>query len=183
MPFTFETLPVPGLILIRPRAFGDERGYFLETWRKAEFERAGIRADWIQDNEAHSARRGTLRGLHFQRDPHAQAKLVRCVHGSVWDVAVDLRPGSPTRGRFAAVELSAENRSVLFVPRGFAHGYLTLTDGADVLYKVDADYAPAAEGGLAWDDPDLAIPWPLAPVELNPRDRAWPRLRDLPTSP
>ncbi len=148
----------------------------MESWRRDEFERAGILADFIQDNVAVSTQRGVLRGLHFQRDPQAQAKLVRCAHGRIFDVAVDLRPGSPTRGKHAAVELSAESPTLLFVPRGFAHGYVTLTAEAVVEYKVDAPYAPAAEGGLAWNDPALAIAWPVKEPLLSDRDRAWPAL-------
>ncbi len=180
MPFDFQPLDIPGLVLVRPRVLADARGFFMESWRRDEFERAGIRADFVQDNVAVSAKRGVLRGLHFQRDPSAQAKLVRCSQGMVFDVAVDLRPGSPTRGRHVAVELSANAPALLFVPRGFAHGYLTLTDESVVEYKVDGPYAPAAEGGLAWNDPALGIAWPVKDPILSDRDRAWPPLRDLP---
>lgn len=176
MPFDFQPLAVPGLVLVRPRVFADARGSFMESWRRDEFERAGIRADFVQDNVAVSTRRGVLRGLHFQREPHEQAKLVRCVSGRIFDVAVDLRPGSATRGRHVAVELSAESPALLFVPRGFAHGYVTLTDEAVVEYKVDGAYAPAAEGGVAWNDPALAIAWPVKEPLLSDRDRAWPPL-------
>ncbi len=180
MPFTFERLSIPDVVLVRPRVFGDERGFFLEAYRRDEFEGAGIRGELVQDNVSRSTRRGVLRGLHFQRAPDEQAKLLRCTRGVVLDVAVDIRRGSPTFGRHVAVELSEADRSMLYVPRGFAHGYVTLTDDSEVLYKVDAYYAAKAEGGVAWDDPDLAIPWPVAAQILNDRDRAWPRLRDLP---
>jgi dTDP-4-dehydrorhamnose 3,5-epimerase len=179
MPFVFEPQPIPGVYLVRPRAFVDPRGWFMETWRRSDFEKAGLEADWVQDNVARSTTRGVLRGLHFQREPRAQAKLVRCVLGRVFDVAVDVRPGSATRGRFVAAELSEENRSMLLVPRGFAHGYVTLTDVCEVAYKVDAEYAPESEGGLAWDDPDVGIPWPVPEPLLSDRDRGWPRLRDM----
>jgi dTDP-4-dehydrorhamnose 3,5-epimerase len=179
MPFEFERLAVADIVLVRPRAFGDARGFFLESYRKSEFERAGIRGEFVQDNHVRTAQRGVLRGLHFQRDPHAQAKLVRCVRGRVFDAALDLRRESPTFGKSACVELSEADRAMLYVPRGFAHGYVTLTDDSEVLYKVDAEYAPAAEGGVLWSDPDLAIPWPVGDPILNDRDRAWPRLRDL----
>jgi dTDP-4-dehydrorhamnose 3,5-epimerase len=180
VPFTFEPLALPGAVLIRLQALQDPRGFFMETWRRADFERAGIDRPFVQDNHAHTARRGVLRGLHFQREPHAQAKLVRCVRGAVFDVAVDIRRDSPTFGRHVAVELSEENRLCLYVPRGFAHGYVTLTDASDVLYRVDAEYARDAEGGLAWDDPALGIAWPVDAPVLSERDRAWPRLGGLP---
>ncbi|MCE9581060.1 MAG: dTDP-4-dehydrorhamnose 3,5-epimerase [Planctomycetes bacterium] len=179
MPFDFQPLPLPGLFLARPRVFSDGRGSFMETWRRDEFERAGIAGDFMQDNSAKNSKRGVLRGLHFQRDPHAQAKLVRCVRGRIFDVAVDLRPGSPTAGRHLAVELDGDVPSVLCVPRGFAHGYLTLTDESEVEYKVDAPYAPESEGGLAWDDLELGIPWPVRDPLLNERDRKWPGIRKL----
>ena len=179
MPFDFQPLDIPGLVLVRPRVFADARGSFMESWRRDEFERAGIRAEFIQDNVAVSTQRGVLRGLHFQRDPNSQAKLVRCVQGRVFDVAVDLRPGSPTRGKYVAVELGEESPALLFVPRGFAHGYVTLTGQAVVEYKVDAPYSPAAEGGVAWDDPALGIAWPVKEPLLSDRDRAWPLFLEL----
>jgi dTDP-4-dehydrorhamnose 3,5-epimerase len=179
MPFEFERLAIPDVVLVKARALGDARGFFLESYRRSEFERAGIRGEFVQDNHVRTAQRGVLRGLHFQRDPHAQAKLIRCVRGAVFDVAVDLRRGSPTFGRHVATELSEDGRAMIYVPRGFAHGYLTLTEGSEVLYKVDAEYAPAAEGGVLWSDPDLAIAWPLKDPALNERDRGWPRLREL----
>lgn len=179
MPFQFERLAIPDVILVRPRAIGDARGFFMETYRRADFEAAGLRGEFVQDNHSRTSRKDVLRGLHFQRAPHEQAKLLRCTRGRVFDVAVDVRPGSPTLGRHVAVELSEDDRAMLYVPRGFAHGYVTLTDDCEVLYKVDADYAAQAEGGVAWNDPDLAVPWPVADPILSDRDRAWPRLRDL----
>jgi len=179
VPFEFTPLTVPDVILVRARGTEDARGSFMETWRRADFERAGIRADFRQDNQSRTSRRGTLRGLHFQRDPHAQAKLIRCTRGRVFDVAVDIRAGSPTFGRFAAAELSEAEPAMVFVPRGFAHGYVALTDGVEVVYKVDADYAPQAEGGVLWNDPALGIPWPVGDPVLSDRDRRWPALKDL----
>lgn len=174
MPFEFQHLPIPGLVLVRSRVFADARGSFMESWRRDEFERAGIGADFVQDNVAVSTQRGVLRGLHFQREPHAQAKLVRCVVGRIFDVAVDLRAGSPTRGRHFGIELAADAPVLFFVPRGFAHGYVTLTDHAVVEYKVDGAYAPQAEGGVAWNDPALGIEWPVKEPLLSDRDREWP---------
>lgn len=141
---------------------------------------AGVETDFIQDNQAFNARKGTLRGLHFQAAPHPQGKLVRVLAGAIFDVAVDIRPGSPTFGRWVGATLTAEQGEQLWVPRGFAHGYCTLTDDTMLFYKVDGQYAPETEGGLAWDDPDLSIAWPLEgePV-LSDKDRTLPRLKDL----
>ncbi|MBI2931279.1 MAG: dTDP-4-dehydrorhamnose 3,5-epimerase [Planctomycetes bacterium] len=179
MPFDFRPLDIPDVVMVHPRVFQDPRGRFMETYRRTDFERAGVRATFVQDNLARSTARGVLRGLHFQRAPHAQAKLVCCTRGRVFDVAVDIRRGSPTFGRFVAAELSEDPPSMLYVPRGFAHGYITLTDVADVAYKVDAEYAPHAEAGLRWDDPTLKIPWPIAEPILTERDRGWPTLLEL----
>ena len=179
MPFSFEKLAIPDVILVKPRIFKDERGSFLETYERRAFEAAGIFGEFVQDNHGVSSRRGVLRGLHFQRDPQAQAKLVRCLRGRIFDVSVDLRRGSPTYGKFVAAELDGESQHMIYVPRGFAHGYITLSDGSEVQYKVDAPYAPAAEGGLIWNDPDVAIPWPIQDPSLNDRDLKWPRLKDL----
>lgn len=167
--------------LLRPRRFGDERGWFSESYNAERFAIAGIADIFVQDNHSFSVPKGTLRGLHFQMVPHAQAKLVRCVAGAIWDVAVDIREGSPTRGRWVAAELTAEGGEQLYVPIGFAHGFVTLTDNAQVLYKASATYAPQAEGVIAWDDPELAVAWPLdgaAPV-LSAKDAAAPSFAAL----
>jgi dTDP-4-dehydrorhamnose 3,5-epimerase len=178
---TITPLSLPDLLLITPKRHGDARGWFAETWSRRAFEEAGIGADFVQDNQAFNARKGTLRGLHFQLAPHPQAKLVRVLKGAIFDVGVDLRTGSPTWGQWAGATLTAEAGEQLFVPRGFAHGYVTLTDDTELAYKVDGLYAPDREGGVAWDDPDLAIAWPLdgEPV-LSDKDQRLPRLKDLP---
>lgn len=175
----FETTPIADLMIYRPVRHGDARGFFSEVWSRAAFEAAGLAHDWVQDNHSRSAEAGTLRGLHYQAPPFAQAKLVRCVVGAIWDVAVDVRPGSATYGQHYGIELSATNGAQLLVPRGFLHGFVTLTPGAEVLYKVDAPYSREADGAVAWDDPDLAVPWPWegAPV-LSAKDAAAPRLAD-----
>lgn len=171
------------VVLLRTPRHGDARGWFAETWSKARFAAAGIDCDFVQDNQSWSEASGVVRGLHFQRPPYAQAKLVRCLRGAILDVAVDLRAGSPSFGRHHAVELTAESGDQLFVPPSFAHGFVTLQPGTEVAYKVSAPYAPSHEAGLAWDDPDLAIDWPVRADQaiLTERDRAWPRLRDLDT--
>lgn len=171
------------VILLRTPRHGDDRGWFSETWSRRRFAAVGIDCDFVQDNHSRSEPAGVIRGLHFQRPPYAQAKLVRCVRGAILDVVVDLRADSLTFGRHQAVELSAESGDQLFVPPCFAHGFVTLQRGTEVIYKVSAPYAPAHESGLAWDDPDLNIDWPVASLDavMTERDRAWPRLRELDT--
>ena len=167
---------IPGLVVIQPKVFPDNRGFFLETYSRKAFAAAGLDYDFVQDNHARSGPKGVLRGLHFQRPPAAQAKLVWVVRGAVFDVAVDLRRGSPTYGRWYGIELSAENFSRLMIPRGFAHGYVTLTDDAEFMYKVDAPYSPGDDGGIAWNDPDIAINWPVTEPILSEKDTAQPLL-------
>ncbi|MFC7476843.1 dTDP-4-dehydrorhamnose 3,5-epimerase [Dankookia sp. GCM10030260] len=181
--FTATSLPVPGPLLVTPRRFGDHRGFFLETYSARDFAGLGIPDVFVQDNHSLSAQPGTVRGLHFQLPPHAQAKLVRVLRGAILDIAVDIRRSSPSYGRHVAVELTAENALQLFIPAGFAHGFCTLTPDTEVAYKVTDLYAPDCDRGIAWDDPDLALPWPFeaAAVQLSDKDRRAPRLRDLPT--
>ena len=156
-----RNLGLPGLQLLKPRRFADSRGHFVETYNERTLLAAGISAEFVQDNQSYSKSRGTVRGLHFQLPPAAQAKLVRVAQGSVYDVAVDLRAGSPTYGRWEGMTLTAEHGEQLFVPRGFAHGFCTLEPDTVVAYKVDAFYAPASDSGLIWNDPVLAIDWPV----------------------
>ena len=156
--FMFTETSIDGVVVVDVKSYGDERGYFMETYKKSDFVAGGITCDFVQDNQS-SSTKGVLRGLHFQKE-HPQAKLVRVVSGRVFDVAVDLRPGSPTYGKWEGVELSAENRRQFFVPRGFAHGFLVLSDTAEFCYKCDDVYYPNDEGGLMWNDPDIGIAWP-----------------------
>lgn len=173
---------LPEVRVVVPPRFADARGYFAETWQRERFRAAGIDVEFVQDNHAHNRDAGTVRGLHFQSPPCWQAKLVRAVRGRLFAVAVDLRRSSPRFGRHARVELTAERGEQIFVPVGFAFGYCTLEPDCDVIYKVGAYYAPALDRGLAWDDPDLAIAWPVGPAAaiLSDKDRRHPRLKDLP---
>lgn len=175
-------LALPEVLLITPKRHGDARGWFAETWSRKSLAGAGIDCDFVQDNQAYNAKKGTVRGLHFQTAPHAQAKLVRVLKGAIYDVAVDVRQGSATFGRWVGAKLTAEGGEQLFVPRGFAHGYCTLTDDCELFYKVDGLYAPQCEGGVIWNDPDLAIDWPVAADEAvtSEKDKVLPRLKDMP---
>ncbi len=172
---------IAGLRVLAPARHGDERGFFSETWSRQTFAAAGIDCDFVQDNHSLSRLKGTVRGLHFQTPPFAQAKLVRVVRGAILDVAVDLRRGSPTFGQHAAVELSAESWHQFFIPQGFAHGFCTLQADTEVLYKVSAPYSPEHDRGLKWNDEALAIDWPVSADEaiLSAKDRMHPRLADL----
>lgn len=178
-----KSLDLPGVLLIEPTRFGDDRGFFSEVYNERAFKDSGITNHWVQDNHARSTDRHMLRGLHFQAPPHAQAKLVRVAVGSIFDVVVDLRDGSPTFGKSVAVTLSATAWNQLYVPTGFAHGYLTLEPFTEVLYKVDDYYAPDCEGGIIWSDPDLNIDWPLEGhvPQLSAKDHLLPRLKDFRT--
>jgi dTDP-4-dehydrorhamnose 3,5-epimerase len=169
------------VISLTPRAFADSRGWFSETYNQARAAEAGIDVLFCQDNQSFSKSAGVIRGLHFQRPPFAQAKLVRCVRGSIWDVAVDARKGSPTYGQWVAAILSAENHRQLFIPAGFLHGFVTLEDETEVAYKVSALYDPASDGGIRWNDPTLALPWPLdaRPPLVSEKDAALPLFADF----
>lgn len=176
----FNSTEFPGLMVIQPRVFRDERGFFLESFRAELFATHGLSRNFIQDNHARSEEVGVVRGLHLQLPPATQGKLVWVTRGSVFDAAVDLRSGSPTFGKVFTATLSADNFTRLFIPRGFAHGYMTLEPSTEFQYKVDAYYSPAEEAGIYWNDPDLNIPWPagITPI-LSDKDKALPRLRDF----
>jgi dTDP-4-dehydrorhamnose 3,5-epimerase len=177
---TVEHLAILDLLLITPARHGDARGFFSETFRADVLAAHGISAQFVQDNQAFSAKKGVLRGLHYQIAPRAQGKLIRCARGAILDVTLDIRQGSPTYGRHVAVELSAANWRQLWVPPGFAHGYVTLENDCDVLYKVTDYYAPDCDRGIAWNDPALAIDWriPADQVILSEKDKMHPRLAD-----
>jgi dTDP-4-dehydrorhamnose 3,5-epimerase len=175
-----EPLAIAEVLLITPPKFGDSRGFFSETWSSAKLKPLGFDEAFVQDNHSLSSQPGTIRGLHCQIAPSVQGKLVRVIKGAIWDVAVDIRHGSPTYGQHVAATLSAENWQQLWIPGGFLHGFCTLEPDTEVIYKVTGDYDKAAERGVIWNDPDLALPWPVAPGEalLSDKDKILPRLAD-----
>lgn len=175
-----EPTAIPGVMLVTPSRSRDGRGFFSETWNEARFVAAGIRGPFVQDNHARSSERGVVRGLHLQIGPNAQGKLVRVVRGAIWDVAVDIRRGSPTFGKHVGAVLSEENWRQLWVPTGFLHGYCTLEPATEVIYKVTAPWDRDAERGVIWNDSELALSWPIAPADaiLSDKDRALPKLAD-----
>jgi len=167
-----------GVFVIEPQVFGDARGWFMESWSKRKLAELGINVDFVQDNQSFSAKKGTLRGLHYQLNPMSQAKLLRCTRGEILDVAVDIRKGSPQYANWVAVRLSAENKKQLFIPRGFAHGFLTLTDDVEVMYKADNYYAPECDGNIRWNDPEIGIEWGMEPTNLSAKDKDAPLLSE-----
>jgi dTDP-4-dehydrorhamnose 3,5-epimerase len=173
MPSTFETTALEGVVIIVPTLFGDARGFLMETYKRSEFEAAGLPLTLVQENHSLSTA-GTLRGLHYQRDPKAQGKLVRVIRGEIFDVAVDIRPGSPTYARWVGVTLSDANRKSIYIPPGFAHGFCVVSPEAEVIYKTTEEYAPDLEHGIPWDDPALGIAWPVTAPNLSERDKRWP---------
>jgi dTDP-4-dehydrorhamnose 3,5-epimerase len=179
MPATFQPNPeISDVIVLEPRVFADDRGWFMETYKQSEFTAKGIGSVFSQDNHSLSTAAGVIRGLHYQKDPAAQGKLIRCIVGTIYDVAVDIRRGSPTYGRWISVELSADNRRILWVPPGFLHGFCTLTEQSEVVYKTTAEYSPAHERAVRWDDPTLSISWPTKAPLLSAKDAKAPSLAD-----
>ncbi|MFN2225589.1 MAG: dTDP-4-dehydrorhamnose 3,5-epimerase [Anaerolineae bacterium] len=181
MPFTFTQLEIPGLVLVEPQRLGDERGFFMELFKASEFADQGLPPAFVQDNLSHSTR-GVLRGLHYQVQPRAQGKLLTALSGRIFDVAADIRHGSPTYGRWLGVELTAENGIMFYVPPGFAHGYCVLSHSATLLYKVTDEYAPECERGIIWNDPQIGVEWPITEPLLSPRDADLPPLHEAENS-
>jgi dTDP-4-dehydrorhamnose 3,5-epimerase len=177
MPFEFRKFEISGPQLVCPRIFDDERGYFFELYKHTDFTSGEIEEHFVQDNFSRSAK-GVLRGLHYQKDPAAQGKLVMCMKGVIYDVAVDIRKGSPTFGKWVGAELTDSNRFMLYVPPGFAHGFQVISDGAEVLYKCTAEYSPQNDRGIIWNDRDINISWPLAEPVFSSKDKLHPALRD-----
>ena len=173
MPFEFKRLGIPDVILITPRVFTDERGFFIETYQKDDFAKAGITGEFVQQNHSKSVK-GVLRGLHYQKEPYAQAKLVRCLKGEIFDVAIDIRKNSPSFGKYVSATLSAENKNMLYIPRGFAHGFEVLSDEAEITYSIDNIYAKESESGIIWNDPSIKINWPIKSPILSEKDKKWP---------
>ncbi|MFC3884674.1 dTDP-4-dehydrorhamnose 3,5-epimerase [Bacillus songklensis] len=175
----FTKTNLDSVVIVEPTVFGDHRGWFMETYSDAKFSEAGINLKFVQDNQSFSGAKGTLRGLHYQLNPKAQTKLVRCTKGAIFDVAVDIRKGSPTFGEWFGIELTAENKKQLLIPKGFAHGFMTLTDDVEVQYKVDELYAPECDRGIIWNDPRIGIEWPIdiMPI-LSAKDEKAPLLKD-----
>lgn len=177
MPFTFKKLEIKDVILIEAKSFLDSRGFFMETYKKSTFKENGINANFVQDNFSHSSK-GALRGLHYQKEPMAQAKLVNVISGEIFDVAVDIRRQSSTYGKWVGEILSDKNHKMLYVPEGFAHGFLTLSDEVDVLYKVNNEYSPENDRGIMWNDSDIGINWPNKTPQLSEKDMTQPLLKD-----
>ena len=179
MPFDFERLSIDDVILVKPKVYGDNRGFFMESYKKSDFVKNGIVDEFVQDNHSKSTK-GVLRGLHYQAAPKSQAKLVRCGRGKIFDVAVDIRPNSKTFGKYVKVELSEENKQMLFIPEGFAHGFVVLSNEAELLYKASGEYAPQADRGVLWNDKDINIDWEIdfEPI-LSEKDKIQPELKDI----
>jgi dTDP-4-dehydrorhamnose 3,5-epimerase len=178
MPFIFEKLSMPEIILIETKIFEDGRGFFMEVYKHSDFAAAGIKEHFVQDNYSESVK-GVLRGLHFQKDPNAQGKLVQCIKGRIFDVAVDIRRGSRTFGRWVSAELSEKSNLMLYVPPGFAHGFAVLSESAGVVYKCTKEYSPEDDRGIVWNDPEININWPVKNPILSEKDSRHPLLRDV----
>ena len=181
MPFSFKHLPIPGAVLIEPKVFPDPRGFFLEVFKASEFAKEGVPTCFVQENHSASSK-GVVRGLHYQRAPKSQAKLIRVLSGSIFDVIVDMREDSPACGKPVGEELTSENRRMLYVPPWCAHGFCVTSERAEIVYLVTEEYSPADEGGVPWNDPALGIRWPVTDPILSPRDSQWAPFRSLPAS-
>ncbi len=177
MPFTFRPLGIPEVVLVKPKVFPDDRGCFMETFKASDFEKQGLPSRFVQDNFSVS-KKGVIRGLHYQAEPYAQGKLVSVVRGGVWDIAVDIRRDSPTFLQWVSAELDDGNHAMLYIPPGFAHGFLAITDDVRLLYKCTKEYNPEADRGIRWNDPDIGIPWPVDDPVLSQKDRELPFLRE-----
>ena len=178
MPFEFKRLGIPDVILITPRVFTDERGFFIETYQKDDFAKAGITGEFVQQNHSKSVK-GVLRGLHYQKEPYAQAKLVRCIKGEIFDVAVDIRKNSSTFSKYVSAVLSEENKNMLYIPRGFAHGFEVLSDEAEIIYSIDNIYAKESESGIIWNDSSIKINWPIKSPILSEKDKKWSNINQI----
>ena len=178
MPFTFKKLEIPEIILIEPEVFPNGRGFFMEMYKYSDFVGIGIKEHFVQENYSHS-KKGVLRGLHFQKNPNAQGKLVQCLKGKIFDVTVDIRRGSPSFGRWVSVELSEENKRMLYIPPSFAHGFVVLSETADIIYKCTKEYSSEDDRGIIWNDPDINISWPIREPILSEKDAKFPLLKNV----
>ncbi|MCL5408443.1 MAG: dTDP-4-dehydrorhamnose 3,5-epimerase [Candidatus Omnitrophica bacterium] len=178
MPFEFIKMQIPEIILIVPKIFKDDRGFFMEIYKKSDFEKNGIKEEFIQDNYSYSIK-GVLRGLHFQKEPYSQAKIIKCIKGEIFDVAVDIKKNSPTYGKWISIILSENNHYMLYIPTGFAHGFLTLSDTAGVQYKTSCEYMPQFEAGIIWNDPDINIKWPDNNAIVSSKDSKLSMLKNI----
>ena len=176
---TVSETELDGVLIIEPKVFGDNRGWFMETYSRRDFEDAGITAEFVQDNRSFSSKKGIIRGLHFQRNPMCQAKLLTCLKGEILDVAVDLRKDSPNYKKWISVKLTAENKKQIFIPKGFAHGFLTLTDDVEIMYQCDELYSPECDGGIRFDDPEIGVEWGVENPILSEKDKNAPYLKDI----
>ncbi len=176
MPFLFKKLDIPEVIVIDPQSYNDERGFFVETYKYSDFKLAGISDNFIQDNHSKSVK-GVIRGLHYQKEPKAQAKLVRCVQGEILDIAVDIRHGSPSYGKWVGIKLSSENRLMMYIPAGFAHGFAVISDTAELIYKTSQEYSQEDERGILWNDPELNINWEVSEPIISIKDTKLPILK------
>ena len=176
---TVSETELDGVLIVEPKVFGDNRGWFMETYSRRDFEEAGITSEFVQDNRSFSSKKGIIRGLHFQRNPMCQAKLLTCLKGEILDVAVDLRKDSPTYKKWISVKLTAENKKQIFIPKGFAHGFLTLTDDVEIMYKCDELYSPECDGGIRFDDPEIGVEWGVENPILSEKDKNAPYLKDI----
>lgn len=176
---TVSETELDGVLIVEPKVFGDNRGWFMETYSRRDFEDAGITAEFVQDNRSFSSKKGIIRGLHFQRNPMCQAKLLTCLKGEILDVAVDLRKDSPTYKKWISVKLTAENKKQIFIPKSFAHGFLTLTDDVEIMYKCDELYSPECDGGIRFDDPEIGVEWGVENPILSEKDKNAPYLKDI----
>jgi len=178
MPFEFKRLEIPEVVLIKPRLIGDERGFFMETYKESDFAKFGIKDQFVQENHSKTFAKGVIRGLHFQKKPMQQAKLIRVVSGGILDVAVDIRRGSATFGRWVSAVLSTKNQAMLYIPEGFAHGFCTLEENSEVIYSCSNEYSPADDRGIIWSDRTIDVHWPSLEPILSERDKKWPTLQD-----
>ena len=179
MPFNFKKLEIEEVILITPKIFNDGRGFFVETYKTSDFEEAGITERFVQDNHSKTVKKHTIRGLHFQKEPYEQSKLIRVLKGKILDIVVDIRPDSETFGKWVSIVLDAESKAMIYLPKGFAHGFCTLEDDAEVIYKCSKNYSPNHEGGIIWNDPFLEIEWPTNQPTLSERDKKWGSFKEI----